>query len=527
MTTTEAPATLFIGGRVMTMAPGAEPEVVLVVGDRISAVGGQELLAKNPTATVHDLAGSTLVPGFIDAHNHLSIAAIHPRWRDVSAVADTEALLAEVSQQARSEPDAPWIRVWGWDESVAGVTPTAADLDSLGLDRPIVVAHYSIHQAVVNSRGLDELGIGRTTPNPVGGEIVRGADGEATGLLLERAWGRAHALSLAGFTDPDLWADHIVARAEHLLASGITAVHDAACAPAAEVVYRQLAAAARLPISVLACPHPDALFDHNFGDRLDGPTTGEGDEWLRVGPAKFFADGGLEIALDVTIKGRPLRFGALVEDCSAAIDDAVDRGWGIAVHAIGNAAVESVIESYRRARRSKNSDARLRIEHVGVAAREQCRALADLGVIAVVQPGFVEHIGAQGGLVAFDQHAWLPFAWLAEAGVTLAASSDDPCTPFPPLWGASRGATRHSDRLGGEFDLDQAVDFPSWLKAYTAGAALAGGQEHERGTIAPGLRADLVVLEGELDPKNPPRVAETWVAGQQVYQSVRYRGRHD
>ena len=154
MTTTEAPATLFIGGRVMTMAPGAEPEVVLVVGDRISAVGGQELLAKNPTATVHDLAGSTLVPGFIDAHNHLSIAAIHPRWRDVSAVADTEALLAEVSQQALAEPDAPWIRVWGWDESVTGVTPTAADLDSLGFDRPIVVAHYSIHQAVVNSRGL-------------------------------------------------------------------------------------------------------------------------------------------------------------------------------------------------------------------------------------------------------------------------------------------------------------------------------------------------------------------------------------
>jgi predicted amidohydrolase YtcJ len=267
-------------------------------------------------------------------------------------------------------------------------------------------------------------------------------------------------------------------------------------------------------------PHPAAALTHELAGRLDGPRTGDGDEDVRVGAVKLFADGGVSIALDVSVGGHPLRFGITMDDLETALLDAVGRGFRVGVHAIGNVGVQRAIDAFAAARRrSPDDDHRFRIEHVGVASTEQCRALADLGAVAVVQPGFVEHVGEQSGGVHFDEHAWLPFAMLAEAGVALAASSDDPCAPVAPLWCSARGATRTTGS-GRVFDASQAVDFEAWLRAYTVGSAHAGGQEHERGSIAPGRRADLVVLEGDLQPHDPPRVVQTWVAGERVYDAA-------
>ncbi len=507
----------FTGGRVLTMAVGPVPDVVIVEGDRITAVGERGILSAHPDAQVHDLAGRTLVPGFIDAHNHLSIAALHPQWHDVSHVTSMDELLDGVRAQAVAEPEAEWIRVCGWNESTTGVAPTRVDLDALGFDRPIVVAHFSLHQAVVCSRGLADLGIGRTTADPVGGELGRGADGEPNGLLIERAWSEAHARSLAGFTDRDRWGEYVLARIPNLLRYGITAIHDAACSSEGEDLYRWLARERGLPLSVLAMPHSAAVLTNDVGPRIDGPTTGEGDEAVRVGGVKFFADGGIAIALDVAIHGQPLRMGITMDDLEPRLVEAARRGYRVGVHAMGNVGVQRTIEAFAAARRAMpDEDHRFRIEHVGVASKEQCQALAALGAVAVVQPGFVDHVGESSDGVRFDEHAWLPFATLAEAGVPLAASSDDPCAPFPPLWCSARGATR-TTVAGNEFEPDQAVDFEAWLYAYTAGSAYAGGQEHERGSITPGLRADLVVLDGALDAYDPPRVAETWVGGVPVY----------
>lgn len=509
--------TAFVGGRILTMAVGPEPEVVVVEASRIAAVGDRSLLAAWPTATVHDFDGRTLCPGFIDAHNHLSIAALHPRWRDVSGVMSIDRLLDEIRRQAVAEPDAAWIRVCGWDEGPAGLHPTRHELDGLGLDRPILVAHYSLHQGVVCSRGLEELEIGRTTEAPQGGEITRDAGGLPTGLLVERAWGAAHGESLAAYAEPERWGEHIVARAQQLLRQGITAVHDAACPPAAEAVYARLAASGALPVSVVVMPHAAALLHNDLGPRLDGPPTGEGDEQLRVGAVKLFADGGTRIALDVTMQGRVLRFGTTMDDMPEHLLAASERGFRVAVHAMGNVGVQRTIDAFATAASAAPDDEhRFRIEHAGIASPAQARDLAALGAVAVVQPGFVDHVGRQSGGVSFDEHAWLPFRDLAEAGVTLAASSDDPCAPFPPLWCSARGADRTTSE-GRRFEAEQAVDFDAWLRAYTSGSALAGGQEGERGALVPGLRADLVILEGALEPTPPPRVVETWVAGAPAY----------
>ena len=509
----------FVGGPVLTMtAPAGPVEAVVTVGDRIAAVGGRELVGRFPGAEVHDLAGRTLCPGFVDAHHHLSIAALHPQWADLRSVTTFEGLAAALAAQARRHPDDPWIRGAGWTELGSGLVPDRGALDALGLDRPVLVAHYSLHQAVTDSRGLEELGVGDGTPDPAGGAIGRDSGGRPNGLLVERAWSEAHSRSLAPYDDPDRWADHIASCARTLLRDGITAVHDTACPPEAEAAYRQLAASKRLPLSVLACPHPRRLLGPVDERRLrDGPPTGEGDEWLRTGPAKVFADGGVAPAIDVHLHGRRLAVGMVFDDVAGQVERATALGYRVAVHAIGNAGLDLAMDAFdQAAARHPGSDHRFRVEHACLASPAQLGRLASLGGVAVVQPAFLHHLGRQVEGVVFDDADWLPFGAMQAAGVEMAASSDCPCTFHEPLRSARHGADRRTGS-GAVLDDGQAVSFLDWLRAYTVGAAYAGGQEAERGSIGVGRRADLVVLDGPPVAEPLPSVAQTWVAGRLVF----------
>ena len=510
----------FTGGRILPMLPmGAPVEALVVDDDRIVALGERELIRAFPDAVVADLGGRILCPGFIDAHHHLSITALQPRWADLTGATTIEEIGARLAQHAALEPETPWIRGAGWSDLGTGLVPHRRDLDDLGLDRPTVVAHYSLHQAVVDSRGLDELGIGRSTPDPPGGTIGRDLDGNPDGLLVERAWSAAHALSLAPFSDPDRWADHIEVAARRLLRDGITAVHDAACPPPAEAAYRTLATAGRLPLSVLVMPHPTAILAGLDTDRLSGPPTGEGDERVRVGPIKLFADGGVLPAIDVHLGGEPLQVGSLFPDLGDSVELVASRGFRAGVHAIGNAGLAGALDAFEAvARRHPDFDHRFRVEHACLASISQLARLASMGGVAVVQPGFLHHLGQAVEGVTFDDARWLPFADIQRSGAVMAASSDAPCTFHEPLRTACHGASRRTGS-GAVLDLGQAVTYEDWLRAYTVGAAYAGGQEFERGALAPGLQADFVVLDGELDPEHPPSVAETWVAGSLVYQA--------
>jgi predicted amidohydrolase YtcJ len=511
----------FSGGRILTMDPwNASPEVLVIERGRVVAAGDRGLLQRYPDACIEDLAGRTLVPGFIDAHNHLSIAALHPLWADLSQATSEVALRAEFAAHAGREPEAHWRRGANWNEVTTGLLLDRHILDAIVSDRPAIVAHYSLHQCVVNSRALDELEIGRTTPDPPGGMIAREPDGEPSGLLIERAWSQGHARSMAAYHDPVCWADLFSARARQLLRDGITCVHDAACGPGAEAVYRAMHRAGTLPISVLMMPHAEAILVNRFDDRLDGLATGAGDERLRIGPVKFFADGGIMPAMDVSIGGQRSAFGVEFADLADGVTAAVARGFRVAIHAIGNVGVKNAMAALARASRvRRDDDHRFRIEHASLVSPPQIGEMKALGIIAVVQPGFLDHVGRAVEAVPFDEEVWLPFGDLARAGVPLAASSDDPCAFHEPLRTSAHGTTRRTGS-GNVFRPEQAVSYEDWLRAYSAGAAYAGGQEHERGTLTPGKRADLVVLEGPLDPEHPPRVAETWVGGERVYSAA-------
>lgn len=504
----------FTGTQIRTMEPRtAGATVVVVEDDHIAAVGDEHLLRRFPNARRVDVGDRPLLPAFVDAHNHLSLAALTPRWADVSDASSVGEIGAALERHARAEPASPWVRATGWERT--GPVPLSRDdLDALGLDRPVVVAHFSIHQAVVCSRGLAALGIERTTSDPPGGRIERDAGGRPTGMLVETAWGCAHALSLRAHADLDRWAALIRTRMAALLAEGVTAVHDAACPPEAEAVYRRLYAAGGLDVSILVMPHPTELMAPLDRGRLEGPTTGEGDARLRVGPIKLFADGGAHPDMHGCVAGRLERFGLAFPDLTAQATAAGQAGFAIAVHAMGNRGLDRAIAAVEAVRDTPAGDRIARIEHATLASAWQLRRLAAVEATAVVQPGFRETLGRHVAGLCFDDLDWMPFAQLAEAGCGLAASSDHPCSPLAPL----ETAAWASEACHGEHGLPgEALPYEDWLAAWTAGAARAGGQAGERGRLAAGLQADLVVLDGPLDPRRPPQVAETWVAGRLAY----------
>jgi predicted amidohydrolase YtcJ len=503
--------------RILTM-DGDPAEALVVDGGRVLEAGGRELLTRRAGADVVDLGDRTVVPGLIDAHNHLSLAALQPLWVDATDVGSPEELAAHLHAAAEAADGVGgWVRAFGWHDD--RVPLTRSELDEIGPDVPVVLAHFSYHQCLVNSRALDELGISESTPAPPGGEHGRGADGRLDGYLIERAWSVAHARSLAPSFDPDRWGELFARRARTLLRYGITAVHDAACSPAAEAVYRQLARDGALPISVLMNPHPSALLSDLDTDRLAGPVTGEGDHRVRVGPVKLFADGGSHPAIHARIGGREQVLGVAFPSVAEQVEAAVDRGFGVSVHVMGNLALDEVLDAFEEA---ADRAPVLRIEHATMAAPHHIHRMAELGVVAVVQPGFVPLLA---GLAARDLDLLgaelMPFGSLVAGGVTIAGSSDDPCDPggVAPLTAATYGASRllpSGDVVG----AGQAVDQRTWLRAYTRGAAVAGGQEAERGALRPGARADFVVLDGEVGDGPPPAVVQTWVGGEVVWEDA-------
>ncbi len=516
-----ARSTVFRGGPVLTMTSRGTVESLVVRDGRVVAVGDRALGDAEVAsgADVVELGGATLAPGFIDAHCHLSIAALEPDWVDCSAIADDAALAEALRALRLARPEGTWVRAARWDENATGLRPTRAALDEAVGDAPAIVVHHTFHQAMVNSAALDVLGIGRRTGGSELDGVDRDPSGAPTGLLVERAFGRAHSVSVRDYTEPRRWAELVAARARRLHRHGITAVHDAAVDPDAEAMYRSLAARGELPVGVLAMPHATPFLSNDPGDRLEGPVTGEGDEWLRVGPVKFFADGGVAPAIDVHVGGHHVAIGQRFDDLADAVVRATSRGFRVAVHAMGNAGITAALDAFAEADRSApHGDHRPRLEHAGLASPMLARRAAGLGAVGVVQPGFVESVGRSTAGFEPDDATWLPFATLAEAGVPIAGSSDDPCGPIDPLHCAVLGSTRRTSN-GLSIAPGESIPVSDWLHAYTAGAAFAGGQEHERGSLQPGLRADLVVLAPTDSATEPYRVDSTWIDGACVWNS--------
>lgn len=496
---------LLVNATVLTQDDSLPVAQALAVKDgRIVEVGGTEeiLWLREDDYEVIDLEGRTVVPGFVDPHNHFSIGALEVFWPDCRTADSVEDLQRRLAQAAAATPPGEWVRGVGYDHGrLPGRRhPTRADLDAAVPDRPALLMHFSHHQAVANSAALAAAGITRATPDPPGGEIARDRAGEPTGLLFERALGAIETASRAG------WESRFVevARAASLryAALGITTIQDAAVSPAMARHYAAARAAGALAIDV--------------GEIRVGSTGwfDPPDDALPGAPLKIFADGGYRCAMRLGDRVSGFLFYDR-EALAARLVAAWRAGRAVVCHALGNLGVETAVDAIEIAR-ARAPAGNVRIDHAMFLDRALLARLVDLGIWVVVQPSFIlDHGGA-----APTADVWLrPFATAWAAGLRQAFSSDFPCGENAPLLGIQAAVSRRT-RQGEPAGLEEAISAEAALRAYTLDAARAAGLA-DRGCLVAGKRADFLVLSDDPLTAMPEeigrlRVLETWVEGSRI-----------
>jgi predicted amidohydrolase YtcJ len=502
---------LLVNATVLTMDPTLpRAEALAVKNGHLVEVGGTDeiLWLREDEYDVIDLEGRTVVPGFVDPHNHFSIGALETFWADCRNAASVAEVQRALAAAAAKTPHGEWVRAVVYDHQRRRERrhPTRLELDEAVGDRPALLMHYSHHQAVVSSGALAAVGITRATPDPRGGEIAHDRSGEPTGLLYERAMSAADCASREGGESRFVASAEAASRvyAEH----GITTIQDAAVTPAMAQRYAEARGAGVLAIDVV---------ETMVGSRgwFDPPTDAAPGPWL-----KLFVDGGYRCAVRFLRDGRTVSHGFLFyerEELAAILLDAWRGGRRVVCHAIGNVGIETAVGAIGDAvgREPVGRD-RVRIDHAMFLTPDLVRRIADLGVWVVAQPSFLWDGATTGppGLML------RPFRTVAEAGIAQAFSSDFPCGALAPLAGIAAAVTRRT-RSGDLADPEQAISAQQALEAYTVAAAQAAGLGDDRGSLQPGKRADFLVLSTNPLECNPVdlsgiRVLQTWVYGKLV-----------
>ena len=485
---------VLVDGAIHTMDP-AKPRArgIAFGGGRILAIGTNaqaERWAGKKTDLV-ELDGKVVVPGFIDAHAHLMESAARVGNVDLGACASIESAVTAIRSRAATAKAGEWMIADDWDESRWPERRylTRQDLDRASAAVPIAAVRVDRHMASVNSAALALL---RVPPGTRGFETDRA--GEATGVLKEEAPERLWDVV---WPTPGRLAQSFRQVSLRALSLGITSVHD--IVGEGEIRAYQIARGRdRLPLRATLVAR-DPLLPHLAAAGL---TRGFGDEWLRLGAIKVFADGSLgarTAALFDSYADDPVESGMLVHP-PRELGDLLARihggGFQAAVHAIGDRAIGPVIEAIEAA--APKRGARHRIEHAELLHPDHTERMARHGIVAVCQPNFVGQWSLPGGMyerrLGSERAARNnPYHEILEAGVALAFGSDG--MPYGPLEGIhwAVNAPFAIQRL----TVDEAV------AAYTTGGAWAGFEEREKGSLTTGRLGDAVVLDG--DPWREPQ----------------------
>jgi hypothetical protein len=505
---------LLVNGRVRTMDP-ARPEVTAVAirFGRVVAVGSDaEARASVPPGTpAIDLRGRTATPGLNDAHAHPMSVGFALLDLDLSpakhaAIGDLAGL---VKRAVAEKPAGSWVIGRGYDDArlAEGRHPTRADLDAVSPDHPVVLIRMCHHIGVANSAALRLAGVDRDTPDPGGGLFDRDEAGEPTGVLRETALGMVRSFVPAP-TEDEMVAG-LVAGGRDSLANGVTSAVEAGIREGTELrAYQRLAARGELPVRSYLM----MMLDETLDGLIDlGIRTGFGDEWLRIGPAKLFADGsigGQTARMRLPYEGSADNVGLWMmppEELKAKVRRAHAAGFQVGIHAIGDAAIDLVLDAYAEAQAAApRLDPRHRIEHCSIVDDAILTRIADLGVVPIPGTSFLYHfrdaylrnlgewrIGQAYGMRSF-----------ARFGIPAAASSDAPVVPTSAVAGLQTMVTRH-DQQGRPVNPAEAVGLEDALRAYTINGAYASFEEGVKGTLAPGMLGDVAVFETDLFAVEP------------------------
>jgi predicted amidohydrolase YtcJ len=477
------------------------------------------------------LDGATVVPGFHDAHVHTvhfgksltSIELRHPQVRSLDELYDA------VRATAEKTPTGSWIIGENYDQNKIGGHPDLDVLDRLAPDHLVRLGHNSRHMCFVNSRVIEALDL-QDAEDPIGGRVDRRPDGSPSGLLLESAMELLRPLTWP--IPVETMVDHVAAAHEQYVREGLTAVQEAGIgeglagsSPVEALAFQEARRRGSLrvrttlmPAYAGARPLPGAAGDHAYGFGL-GLRTGFGDAWLRLGPLKVFSDGSLigrSAAMNEGFSDDPCNHGmlALAEgELERIIVDAHTGGWQVATHAIGDRAVDAVIEAYAAALAAvPRRDHRHRIEHAGIASDAAVARMAALGLIPDPQGRFIGELG--DGIIAALGPDRLPACYrgrsLLDAGIELPGSSDRPVVDGAPLRGIHDMVNRRTDS-GRDFARQEALTPEQALRAYTYGSAHATFLEPEMGSLEVGKLADLAVISDDLTTMAPERIRDIQV----------------
>ncbi len=511
------------GGRIFRGLAGGFAEAVALRAGRVLAVGDlASVRDAAPGAREIALDGRAVIPAFNEAHMHLlpfglGLAQVNLRAEEVRSL---DEMLRRLREAARAAPKGAWVLGRGYDHAELDIArhPTAAELDAAAPDNPVFIVRTCGHMGVANTAALRVAGIGHNTPDPEGGVIER-RGGALTGLFQERAM-RLVRDSIP-LPDAATLVDAIEAACHHLAGLGFASATDmnvGMIAGLAEVdAYRAAQREGRLPLrmwNVLA-GNPEGIAEAAWEAGLRPM---DGDDGLRWGAVKVFADGsagGLTAAFFepylASAGGGTGVFTFPDEKMHALLRRYHEQGWQLDIHAIGDAAIEQVLLAMEAADTPAHPFAgrRHRIEHCGFVTRDQRRRMAARGILPVPQPVFMYEFGdlyiRNLGHPRSD-HAYPMRTWFEE-GAHPAASSDCPVSTVDPFVNLYAMLTRRTNRgtlmgAGEALTIEQAIHCQTWCGAYTQFA------EDRRGSLEPGMQADLAVLSQDVFVAAPEAIRD-------------------
>jgi predicted amidohydrolase YtcJ len=501
---------------------------------KVLATGSHaELTGKYPHAQSIDGNGATLLPGLIDAHGHVTALGEFGTRVGLFDTTSLREAQARIKAFAAAKPERAWIQGGGWNQVnwKLGRFPTAAELDAVVSDRPVVLSRVDGHASWLNTKALHAAGIDKNSKDPQGGRIERNPQGIPTGILVDNA-----QLLIAAVIPVPTDAERrstLTAALANLNSVGLTSVGDAGVTAREVALYRKFADGGALTVRVYAM-----ILDTGNDFKVlskDGPLIGYGNDHLTVRSVKLISDGALGsrgAAMLAPYSDQANQFGLLRMSAPVIeekIQSALAAGYQVNVHAIGDAANRQVLDGFEQAYKAVGGrELRNRIEHAQIVALSDIPRFKQLDLIASMQPTHAtsdmnmaqDRIGAERLKGAY---AWRTF--LAQ-GTTIAGGSDFPVESDNPFFGLYSAVTRsdHAGNPKGGWHSEQAMTLLEAFRAFTVDAAFAQHQEKTVGSLEPGKWADFILIDRDLF-KIPAadiwkiNVKQTWVGGTKVFEA--------
>lgn len=531
-------ADLIISNAKVWTGDKAQPaaQAVAILGERIVAVGSNADVEvwRGPNTKLIDAQGELLLPGFNDSHTHFAEGGQQLDAVQLNDATSAQEFVRRIGERAKKTPKGEWILNGDWDETKwnPAELPTAEMIDPVTGDTPVFVSRYDGHMSLANSAAMKLAGVKASTPDPPGGQIVRDAKGNPTGAFKDAAESLIDKVIPPPNHEQRVRA--IKRALAHAASLGVTSVQHMSADYADIAVYAELLDEGKLTTRIYAAP---LISDGAVDQAKLGIRHAFGSPYLRIGAVKGFADGSLGSRTAYFFEpfsDQPNNRGLLAADMHplSAMRDrmmtADAAGIQLCTHAIGDAAISTILDLYSDVIKAHGpADRRMRIEHAQHMAAKDFDRFAELHVIASMQPYHAIDDGRWAEARIGHDRASRTYAFrtFLNHGVRLAFGTDWDVAPLNPMLGIYAAVTRATldgKNPNGWFP-EQKLSVAEAVEAYTMGSAYAEFQEHEKGSIAPGKLADMVLLSDDIFSIDPVRIRDvkavtTIVGGRIVFQ---------